>query len=210
MRSIKRITRMDCAPFVMSIHYAGRWPSITYAYGLFEDDMLEGIVTYGTPASATLRSGVAGPDFSTNVVELNRLCLRNNRKNDASWLVAHSLRLLGQQGDFIVVSFADTEQGHSGVVYQAAGFTYHGLSAKRTDWKIKGQEHLHGQTIADRYRGVANRAAAIRADYGDDFYLSPRPRKHRYIKTVGRKGFCVKARRAYRYPQEPYPRKVTA
>ena len=40
----------------------------------------------------------------------------------------------------IVISFADTEQQHKGIVYQACSFTYHGLSAKRTDWKIKGKE----------------------------------------------------------------------
>jgi hypothetical protein len=63
------------------------------------------------------------------------------------------------------------------------------LSAKRTDWKVKGKEHLHGQTIADEFRGVKNRAQAMRDKYGDDFYLKPRPRKHRYIYIVGSKGF---------------------
>ena len=210
MRTILRISRVECSDLVLNVHYAARWPSVSYACGLFVDGVLEGVVTYGTPASATLRVGIAGPSFAPNVLELNRLVLRHNRKNDASWLVSHSLRLLKAEGDFIIVSFADTSQGHAGTVYQAAGFTYHGLSAKRTDWKIRGQEHLHGQTIADRYRGVSDRAAAIRADYGDDFYLSPRPRKHRYLKVLGRKGFCAVARRALRYAQEPFPRKAGA
>ena len=200
---IRRITRAECERLVVGVHYAHRWPSITHAFGLFRDDVLIGCVTYGTPASSTLRNGIAGEDFAGTVLELNRLVLDHNIKNDASMLVSGSLRLIG--GDHIVISFADTDQGHRGIVYQASNFSYHGLSAKRTDWKVRGMEHLHGITIADQFRGVANRAQAMRNKYGDDFYLAPRPRKHRYIKIIGSKGFRVKAARAIKYPKMPYP-----
>lgn len=198
------IKRNDCEPFIIGIHYAKRWPSITYAYGLFDDGELIGVVTYGTPPSATLKRGVAGDEYKTDVLELNRLCLKYNRKNEASFLVGRSLRLLPKSK--IIVSFADTEQDHKGYVYQACNFTYHGLSAKRTDWKVKGKEHLHGQTIADEFRGVKNRAQAMRDKYGDDFYLKPRPRKHRYIYVVGSKSYRRKAGEAIRYKQESYPK----
>jgi hypothetical protein len=102
-------------------------------------------------------------------------------------------------GNRIVISFADTAEGHAGTVYRAANFIYCGLSAKRTDWKIKGMEHLHGQTIADEFRGAPDRAALMLAKYGNDFYLAPRSRKHRFVRIVGTKGFRVAARRALRY-----------
>lgn len=202
--NVKSITRSDCEPFIIGIHYAKRWPSITYAYGLFEEDELIGVVTYGTPPSATLKRGVAGDDYKGDVLELNRLCLKYNRKNEASFLVGRSLRLLPKNK--IIVSFADTEQDHKGYVYQACNFTYHGLSAKRTDWKVKGKEHLHGQTIADEFRGVKNRAQAMRDKYGDDFYLKPRPRKHRYIYVVGSKPYKKNVKAAIKYKQEGYPK----
>jgi hypothetical protein len=107
--------------------------------------------------------------------------------------------------DKIIVSFADISQGHVGKVYQATNFLYCGLSAKRTDWKLKGMEHLHGQTIADEFRGMPNRANAMREKYGDDFYLSPRSRKHRYVTFVGSKGFKSRARKALKYDVFPYP-----
>jgi hypothetical protein len=188
---------------VVDVHYAHRWPSISRAFGLFRDGALVGCVTYGTPASSPLRNGIAGADFAGSVLELNRLVLDHNIKNDASMLVSASLRMIG--GDHIVISFADISQGHRGVVYQASNFTYHGLSAKRTDWKVRGMEHLHGITIADQFRGVENRAQAMRDRYGDDFYLSPRPRKHRYIRIIGSKGFKAKAARAIKYERMPYP-----
>lgn len=202
--NVKPITRAECEPFILGIHYARRWPSISYAFGLFDGTELIGVCTFGTPPSATLRVGVAGYELAQQVLELNRLCLLFNNKNEASFLVSGALRLL--QGNFIVVSFADTEQQHKGVVYQACNFTYHGLSAKRTDWKVKGMEHKHGQTIADEFRGVKDRAAAMRDKYGDDFYLAPRPRKHRYIYITGSKSFRKFATTRIKYKQESYPK----
>src|SRR5690606_38056970 len=131
------------------VHYAKRVPSISYAFGLFLNNELVGVVTYGTPPSAPLRRGICGDDYKSMVLELNRLCLLYNRKNEASMLVGASLRKLPRPR--IVVSFADTNQEHVGYVYQACNFVYCGLSAKRTDWKVKGKEHLHGQTIADEF-----------------------------------------------------------
>ena len=195
---VKQITRQQCEPFIIGIHYAKRWPSISYAFGLFDNDELIGVCTFGTPPSSPLRNGIAGAGLAPQVLELNRLCLKYNRKNEASFLVSRALKMLPKNR--IVISFADTSQGHQGTVYKAANFTYHGLSAKRTDWKVKGMEHLHGMTIADEFRGVKDRAAAMREKYGDDFYLQDRPRKHRYIFVTGSVGF-----RRYAYARIKYP-----
>jgi hypothetical protein len=201
---VKRISYEDTKPYLLDIHYAKRMPSISYAYGLFLDDTLCGVVTYGKPPSAPLRKGIAGEENIQYVLELNRLCLKNNIKNEASILISRSLKQLPKS---IIISFADTEQDHIGYVYQACNFYYCGLSAKRTDWKIKGMEHLHGQTIADKYRGFKNRAEAIRNDYGDKFYLKPRSRKHRYIIFIGNKMDKKEFKKQLRYKVKPYPKK---
>lgn len=135
--TVKAISRQQAEPFILDIHYAGRWPSITYLYGLYHSNELVGIVSYGTPPSAPLRAGIAGKESISNVLELNRLVLKYNRKNEASFLVGNTLKLL-PKGKF-VVSFADISVGHVGYVYQACNFKYYGLSAKRTDWKVKGK-----------------------------------------------------------------------
>lgn len=204
MKTVRAISRTECAPFILGIHYAKRWPSISYAFGLFSENELIGVVTYGTPFSHTLKRGIAGAEYENKVLELNRLCLKYNRKNEASRLVAASLKKLPES---IVVSFADTEQNHKGYVYQACNFIYCGLSAKRTDWKVKGKEHLHSTTISGEFRKMGKgRAAAMREKYGDDFYLAPRPRKHRYIYFVGSKSFKKRARKALKYRVEDYPK----
>lgn len=202
--SVRAVSRTDCEPFIMGIHYAKRWPSISYSFGLFSNGLLVGIVTYGTPPSATLRRGIAGDEFQSNILELNRLCLLDNKKNEASFLISKSIKLLPKNK--IIISFADSSQNHAGFVYQASNFIYCGLSAKRTDWKIRGKEHLHGQTIADEFRGIKNRAEAMRNKYGDDFYLAPRPRKHRYIYIAGDKSFKKIALKSIKYKFEDYPK----
>lgn len=202
--TVKQIERKDTLDLILNVHYAKRIPSISYAYGLFENDELIGVCTYGTPASSALLKGICGIKYKSIVKELNRLVLRNNKKNEASFLISQSLKLLPRP--LIVVSYADTEQNHVGIVYQATNWLYTGLSAKRTDWKIKGEEHLHGATIADRSRGQVNRVQFMKDTYGDKFYLKERPRKHRYVMLLGSKVEIKRMRRALKYPVLPYPK----
>lgn len=201
---VKKIGRDDCRDFILNIHYAKRWPSISHAYGLYWDEELIGVVTYGTPSSPTLRSGVAGADYKGDVLELNRLVLKYNLKNEASFLIGKSLKMLPKGK--IIVSYADMSQNHTGYVYQATNFIYCGLSAKRTDLRIKGKEHLHSQTIGDEFRGVPNRTKAIKEKYGDLVYYEPRPRKHRYVYLTGSKTFKKHAKKALKYKIEEYPK----
>jgi len=202
--SVRPINNKDAHHLILNVHYAGRLPSISYAFGLFRDGENVGIVTYGKPSAAPQRTGVCGKDLANYVLELNRLCLRDNLKNEASYLVAASLKLLPQPS--IVISYADPQQGHVGYIYQATNFLYCGLTAKRTEWKIKGFEHLHSQTIADRYRGCDKPSESIRAEHGDDFYLKDRPRKHRYVYFTGNKRDKKRLKRELRYPTQEYPK----
>lgn len=203
MIKVLPIKSIDAAPWLLEKHYAKRMCPISFAFGAFEGGELVGVITYGTPSSSTLRVGICGSNYSDRVLELNRLCC-NSKKNLASRLVGQSLKMLPKPS--IVVSYADIEQGHIGYIYQACNFIYTGLSAKRTDWKIKGMEHLHCATIADISRGKENRAQFMREKFGDDFYLQDRSRKHRYIYFLGGKKDITEMRSALKYKQEPYPK----
>lgn len=159
-------------------HYIGTVPSISYAFGLWRGSELEGVCCFGSPAGAPQRL-ICGADWAPHVLELNRLFLVRNIPHDASRLVGAALRALPKPS--IVLSYADPSAGHSGTIYQACNFIYCGLTEKRTNWTLSGSEK-HGVTIADEFRGIGvGRAAAIRAKYGDQFSLQPRPRKHRYV-----------------------------
>ena len=199
-------TLKSALPLLIDTHYAKRTPSVSYCFGLYIEDKLEGVVTFGTPASASLRVGICGAWGADKVLELSRLVFKHNYKNSGSFLVSRAMKLLPKPS--LVISFADMAQGHIGVVYQATNFLYCGLSAKRTDWAIKGREHLHGQTIADEFRGVKNRSAAMRKKYGDDFYLKPRSRKFRYVFFCGNKTETRAMRKALKYKIQDYPKTI--
>jgi hypothetical protein len=185
--------------WLLEKHYAKRIPQIMHAFGLYVDGVLKGVVTYGIPASPALCMGICGKEYSDKVLELNRLCLMENNKNESSFLVSNSIKLLPKPT--IVVSYADTSQGHVGYVYQATNFLYTGLSANRVDWTIKGMEHKHSKTISD---GMT--LESIKEKYGDDFYYTERSRKHRYIFFHGSKTDKKIMRKLLKYNIEPYPK----
>ena len=170
-------------------HYMKRMPLIMFAYGLYEKNHLIGVVTYGAPASPHLARGVCGEEHALDVLELNRLCLERNEKNLASILVSRSMKLLPSPK--IIVSYADTKQGHIGYVYQATNFLYTGLSAKRKD--PVGFDTSGGKS-----------ARHSRGHWGKD--LVDRPRKHRYVTFVGDKRQKKQLRQKLRYEVQPYPK----
>lgn len=185
--------------WLLEKHYAKRIPQIMHSFGLYVNGALKGVVTYGIPASPSLCMGICGKEYSDKVLELNRLCLMENNKNESSFLVSHSIQLLPKPT--IVVSYADTSQGHVGYVYQATNFLYTGLSANRVDWTIKGMEHKHSKTISD---GMT--LESIKEKYGDDFYYTERSRKHRYIFFHGSKTDKKIMKKLLKYNIKPYPK----
>lgn len=187
-------------PFMLNIHYARRIPSVSYAYGLFRDGDLVGVVTFGTPPSSTLCRGICGDEYQKQVLELNRLVLRDNLPNEASRLVGGAFRLLPKPR--IIVSFADTAQSHLGVVYQATNFMYTGMSARFRDPRVRGLEHQHHTSYA---HGLSNREVVEK--YGADrVYFVERSRKHRYVIFLGSRSERRSMMAALRYEVLPYPK----
>lgn len=204
---VRAISPEDAHPWLLNKHYAHRLCPISYAYGAFDGNDMIGVVTYGTPVSSTLRDGVCGKDYAPYVLELNRLCCES-RKNLASTLVGRSLSLLPKPS--VVVSYADTGQGHIGFVYQATNFIYTGLSAKFKDPMVKGMEHKHHTTIGDEGRGHPSRVDFLREKYGaDNVYYVERDRKHRYIYFCGSKTQRKALLKSLKYQPEPYPKGQT-
>ena len=76
--------------FLMPRHYSGRIPNIKHAFGLFEDGVLQAVCTFGIPASPPLCRGIAGDKWKKNVIELNRLC----RKDESTHSISHVITQL--------------------------------------------------------------------------------------------------------------------
>ena len=183
--------------WLLEKHYAKRIPNITDAFGLFFDSTLIGVVTYGIPPSHSLCIGGCGEEHKDKVIELNRLCLQDNHRNQSSYLISQSLKLLEKPK--IVVSYADTSKGHVGYVYQATNFIYTGMSAKRTEWRIRGS-NLHSKTITEQS------TLEERQNNPDKYEVVERPQKHRYIYIIGNKKDKKLLTKCINYRAMPYPK----
>ena len=195
---INKIDYATAMDIVIREHYLHRKAPCSVAFGLFLDSDIKGVVCYGTPSSSSLRSGIAGIENAFNVVELTRLWVSDDvPRNGESFLIGNTVRNAGKE---IVVSYAEIQQGHVGIVYQATNWIYTGLSAKRTNWTIEGV-NKHCQTLADKYT-----AAEIREKFGDKFKLQERPRKHRYVFLNAKGRRRKQLLQSLRYAPQPYPK----
>lgn len=186
--TIREVSLDETKQFILKIHYARRMPPVSHAYGLIHNGELVGIVTYGIPANQHLCNGVCGEEHKGIVLELNRLCLLYNRKNEASMLVGRSLKMLPRPR--IIVSYADTAHNHTGIVYQACNFLFTGTTKERTDPEIVDGKHP-------------------RHHEGDLTKRQKRSAKHRYVCFVGDKKQVKALRGSLKYPIEPYPKPNT-
>lgn len=179
------INSFEVEPWLLEKHYAKRMCPISFAFGLYDDEQLVGVVTYGVPASPFLCSGVCGFQNKDRVLELNRLCLNNGIKNGASFLVSKSLQMLPKPT--IVVSYADTAMGHVGYIYQASNFLFTGTTKERTD--MAGEDGKHSRHNLGNSENRINRSA-----------------KHRYVYFVGSKSQKNSLLKQLNYEISPYPK----
>ena len=190
--SVQSIKASETHEWLLYKHYAKRIPSISYAFGLYEDKTLIGICTFGAPPSNALCIGVCGENNRDKVVELNRLCLNDhNVKNLTSYFLSNCLKLL--PNNKIIVSYADTSQNHHGYIYQATNWYYTGLSAKRTERYDINNPQKHSKTVTESM----------------DYYslaVRDRPQKHRYVIFTGTKKEKKILKKSLNYKILPYPK----
>lgn len=199
---VKSIDKSLCKEWCLKKHYAKRLPPISFAFGLFCENILNGIVTYGIPVSHSLRTLW---DDKYKLMELNRLVVNDNLpKNTLSFFVSTSLKMLPKP--LVIVSYADTSHNHHGYIYQATNWVYTGLSAEFKDYYVKGLEHLHGATIFDMSRGQENRVEWLKNKFGDKLIMVDRPRKHRYFYFIGTKNDVKNMKSMMPYEIVDYPK----
>ena len=184
--SVKPIDSDQTYDWLLHKHYAKRIPSISYAFGLFELDILKGVLTIGKPASPSLCDGICGKEFSKFVYELNRLCVDDNlEKNVLSFFVSNSLKTIKE--DLILVSYADSLWNHNGYIYQATNWIYTGATKERTD--IGHEDGTHSRHY----------------DKNIDYSIRKfRSSKHRYVYFLGKSKKIF--RHNLKYKIEPYPK----
>jgi hypothetical protein len=186
-------------PWLLDKHYAKRIPNIMFAFGLYIDDVLKGVITFGKPVSNNLCYGICGKEHSLIVLELNRLCLMDNNKNESSFLVANAIKLLPKPS--IIVSYADGGQGHIGYVYQSTNFIYTGAVTAHDDEYMVFGKKTHGRTLTAR--GITKKKEWAKENNIEIVKAKP---KHRYIFFHGSKTDKKALNGKLKYGTFPYPK----
>jgi hypothetical protein len=193
----------------MNFHYAKAIPVNTFGYSVFNDkNEWCGVILYGTGANNNISN-----EYNLNkgkVIELVRIAL-NGKQESTSKCLAISLKLIKKDLPLIkiIVSYADKDQNHNGIIYQATNWIYTGTSMlNKTDssWVVKGKRY-HGRVISDwvKSKGGLNgltRKEFIQKYYDKNAYEYVTKGKIKYIFSLDKNllSMCKKL-------AKPYPKK---
>lgn len=125
---------------IIANHYLHRWPCVNYAFAMYADHALAAVVTFGQPPSRNVQKSVC-PTDPDKAIELNRLWVDDSMpRNTASEFVMSAIR---QLPPFLIFSYADIMQGHTGTIYRAMNFKYCGWTDEdrktpRYDYVVPG------------------------------------------------------------------------
>jgi hypothetical protein len=130
-------------------HYSHSLPAAPVKFGVWEGGVFMGAVLFARGAAMNIGKpyGLA----QTEIVELVRVALSGSQIAATSEIVAAAIRLLKKElpGIRLLVSYADTAQGHNGIIYQAMNWVYVGDSFGKLQ-EING-ETKHPKTVYSRY-----------------------------------------------------------
>lgn len=165
----------------MNFHYAKSVPVNTFGYSVFNDKKEWcGVILYGSGANNNLPKPYGL--VSGQAIELVRMAL-NGKQNSTSKAMSISLKLLKKKLPLckLVVSYADIDQNHTGIIYQATNWFYTGETNKgmRTGFIINGKK-THNKSVYSK--GVVQSLDEVRKhlDKNAKPYITNGKRKYIY------------------------------
>lgn len=183
----------------LNFHYAKAVPNVGLAFAVFnKKNEWCGVICYGVGAT----NNIASPYNlkQGEVIELLRMAL-NGKQESTTKAMAISLKLINNYAPNVklVVSYADSEQGHYGTIYQATNWIYTGYSTD-TNLIVNG-ERKHRRTLGSKF-GTCS-AEKIR-QLGYDVQVYKTKPKWKYIYPLTKE-----LRKIYQSMGKPYPKKLS-
>ena len=182
-------------------HYSRKMPAAKLVrVGVWEGGRFVGAILYGSGANRHLARpfGLKG----TEACELVRVALAPGREHPTSKCLAISLKLLRRQspGLKLIVSYADTKEGHLGVIYQATNWLYLG-AATQPYLRVRGKIE-HPRSLYDRYGRGGQQIAWLRANVDPHAARVAMKPKLKYVYC-----FDGKLRKELEAIAKPYPKR---
>ena len=152
--TVEEVPRKAVKGFIEKHHYSQNINGIQsyYHFGLYTDGnfglpKMIGAMLYGIPSMpATAKK--YNPINPSRCMELRRLCcIDDTPTNTESYFIGHTLRWIKQNTDIeVIVSYADLEQGHEGVIYKASNFHLLGQSGGGRNLIVDGKK-FHARSL---------------------------------------------------------------
>jgi hypothetical protein len=123
---------------LMNFHYAKTIPSVQSSFSVFNNkNEWCGVICYSIGANKSI--GTFANLMQGQVCELVRVAL-NGKQESTSKALSLSIKLMAKKNPLvkIIVSYADSEQGHVGTIYKATNWYFIGVS--------KHIHHIHKLT----------------------------------------------------------------
>ena len=174
---VATIPLSDLRNLVVLHHYSRSGSNTaTYRHGLFLNDKLIGGAWWIPPTKAAAQANYEG-DWK-RVLALSRLvCVPGAPRNSASFLLAHSTKLIEEDGRYdMLLTYADEWQNHTGTIYKGCGWKYGGKTAPEATF-VGADGAMMG-----RKRGPKTYTRAEMDALG--FKLVGRFSRHRYTKLL--------------------------
>ena len=187
---------------VLRWHYSRQMPAAKLVrIGVWEHGRFVGVILYGSGANRHLARPFGLE--STEACELVRVAMASNRTYPTSRSLAISLKLLRHQspGLRLIVSYADTKEGHLGTIYQATNWIYLGGSTQPY-LKVRGKIE-HPRSLYDRYGRGGQQIAWLRANVDPNAERVEMKPKLKYVYVFDR---ALRQRLAAQ--AQPYPKCV--
>lgn len=189
--------RYACTKF----HYAKSVPTTKYSFNIFNDkNEWCGVILYSSGANNQI--GKPFNLYQGEVLELVRVAL-NGKQECTSQALALSLRKLHKIAPHIklIVSYADLDQEHAGIIYQATNWIYLGkYNVGSVGATIINGKKVHNRTVNNRYGTSSFKYIKENVDENAELFITKG--KHKYIFV-----FDKKLRKKWLKEHKPYPKK---
>jgi hypothetical protein len=152
-------------------------------FGVFLGNRLQGALTLGV--GPTLVYSLVADAAPADCLTLTRLWLSDQLPaNSESRVLGIVLRSLRQHTTVkFLVTYADPAQGHIGIIYQATGWLYTGLSEAMPLYDVGDGKLRHSRSLSHAY---GTHSVQHFARHGIAVKLAPQSAKHRYVYFLDR------------------------
>jgi len=181
--SLKRISKCTAHNFYKNYEHLGNCGLGVWHYGLYNDDKLISVVSYGTANYNTNRSNlsIVAKMHNLKTIQLTRGgTMFDAPKNIPSMIIKMSLKCLRKEfGDSIIIAYSDTYWNEIGTIYQASNFLYLGHTNPKgqSNYIINGHK-MTGWTVRKKY---GTRDIAYLKTVAASVIRIPLTPKHKYL-----------------------------